>query len=104
MLANAITASPVLAFVRSRWHGNISLRRLFWWDTLAVATLVNAVVAMFSLILLAKGLADTGMWALLHLILLPYNLFLVMAVWRHAQSGSRQRFVTLGWLGATLIA
>lgn len=72
--------------------------------TLAVATLINACVTLFSMILLAKGIADTGMWLLLHLILLPYNLFLVMAVWRHEKSQDTLRMASLGWPGLTLIA
>lgn len=103
MIADACSASPVLGFVRSRWQGDISLCRLFWWDTLAVATLINACVAMFSMILLAKGMANGGLWFLLHLILLPYNLFLVMAVWRHEKSQDILRLATLGWLGLTLV-
>ncbi len=103
-MSNAFVASPVLGFVRARWQGDISLRRLFWWDTLAVATLINAGVAMFAMILLAKGMADGGGWFLLHLLLLPYNLFLVVAVWRHEQSENTLRLATLGWLGLTLVA
>lgn len=103
-MSNVFAASSVLGFVRSRWRGEISLQRLFWWDTLAVATLINAFVAIFAMILLAKGMADGGSWFLLHLMLLPYNLFLVMAVWRHEQSENTIRLTTLGWLGLTLIA
>jgi hypothetical protein len=76
-MTRAFDASPVLGFVRTRWQGDISLRRLFWWDTLAVATLINAAVAIFAMILLARGMADGAGWFLLHLLLLPYNLFLV---------------------------
>jgi hypothetical protein len=103
LIADACSASPVLGFVRSRWQGDVSLHRLFWWDTLAVATLINACVAMFSMILLARGMADGSFWFLLHLILLPYNLFLVIAVWRHEKSQDILRLATLVWLALTLI-
>lgn len=103
-MSNAFSASPVLGFVRTRWQGDISLRRLFWWDTLAVATLINAFVAIFAMILLAKGMADGGGWFLLHLILLPYNIFLVVTVWRHEHSENTLRIATLGWLGLTMLA
>lgn len=96
--------SPFLTFLQTRWRGDVSLGRLFWWDTLAVATLANATVAMLAMILLAKEMADGGLWLLLHLILLPYNLFLVMAVWRHKQSKGSWRIAMLGWLGLTLVA
>jgi hypothetical protein len=102
-MADAFSASPVLVFVRSRRHGDVSLHRLFCWDTLAVATLINAVIVMFSMLLLAKGMAGGSAWFLLHLILLPYNLFLVIAVWRHEQSQDILRLATLGWLALTLI-
>lgn len=103
-MTDSYAESPVRVFFRSRWQGDISLQKLFWWDTLAVATLINAGVALFAIILLAKGMANNGLWLLLHLILLPYNLFLVMAVWRHEKSEYTLRLVTLGWLGVTLIA
>ena len=70
---------------------------------MAVATLINAVVAMFLMMLLAKGMAGGSAWFLLHLILLPYNLFLVIAVWRHEQSQDILRLATMGWLALTLI-
>ena len=76
----------------------------FVTPTLVVATLINAFVAIFAMILLAKGMADGSGWFLLHLILLPYNLFLVVAVWRHEQSENTLRLATLGWLGLTLVA
>ncbi len=97
-------AAPFLTFLRTRWRGEVALGRLFWWDTLAVATLANAGVAMAAMILLSKGLADGGLWLLLHLILLPYNLFLVISVWRHGQCRNALRLATLGWLGLTLVA
>lgn len=99
----AYTASPVFGFFRARWNGDISLPRLFWWDTLAVATLVNAIVAMFSMILLAKGIANTGLWLLLHVTLLPYNIFLVSAIWRNGQSTTPIRTITLAWFLLTVL-
>jgi hypothetical protein len=103
-MVNQFVASPVVMFVRARWQGDVSLRRLFWWDTLAVATLINTFVAILAMILLAKGMTDGSGWLLLHVILLPYNLFLVVAVWRHNQSENKVRLATLGWLGLTLVA
>lgn len=97
-------AAPLLAFILPRWRGEVSLSRLFWWDILAVATLANAIVALVAMILLSKDMGDSGLWLLLHLVLLPYNLFLVLAVWRHPQSRGVLRLTVLTWLGLTLLA
>jgi hypothetical protein len=48
-------------YFRQRWSGRVSLRQLLWWDVFAVATLVNASVALLSLILLTQGVTG-GIW------------------------------------------
>ena len=89
-------------FFRQRWHGRVALRRLFWWDLLAVGTLLNAACAVFALILLAQGLAG-GAWFALQALILPYNLFLVTTVWRHPEASTALRSFALTWLGASLL-
>lgn len=94
--------SPAIAFFQQRWRGAVSRHRLFWWDILSVATLLNATLGMVSLILLTRGM-DGGLWLLLHLLLLPYNLFLVAALWRQADVGLAMRLGVLLWLALTLV-
>lgn len=95
-------ATPGGGFFAPRWRGQVALRRLFWWDLLAVGTLLNAGFAVFALILLTQGLAG-GAWFALQALILPYNLFLVATVWRHPQTSTAARSVALTWLGACLL-
>lgn len=69
------------AFFRDRWRGDIPLRRLFWRDMVAVGSAVNAVTTLAALAVLAAGYAG---WLSLAVFAspIPYNLFLVFAVWR----------------------
>jgi hypothetical protein len=100
-MATTTLAVPAFAFFQRRWNGKVSRHRLFWWDTLTVATLLNASLGIVSLILLARGL-EGGAWLLLHLLLLPYNLFLVAALWRKEDVGALMRFAVLLWLALTV--
>ena len=101
-VAATIAASKGPGFFRQRWHGQVALHQLFWWDLLAVGTLVNAGFVVFSLILLAQGMAG-GYWLTLHALVLPYNLFLVAAVWRHPRAATLQRWLAMAWLGIFLL-
>lgn len=99
---NASVEARPARYFRERWAGRISFHQLFWWEMFGVATLVNASVSLFSLILLTQGVSG-GIWLVLHMILLPYNLFLVTAIWRHRHASLVSRWVALLWLGATLL-
>jgi hypothetical protein len=92
----------IYQFFRRRWQGEVPLRTLFWWDTLAVGTVVNAWVAIITLILLAQGLG-TGIWLALFLVVMPYNLFLVSSLWRHRHATSITQAMSLTWLTGTLL-
>ena len=86
-------------FFRSRWRGEVPLSRVLWRDTLLVGTLLNLASLVVTFVLLKNG-APTALVALVHFSLLPYNLFLVAAVWRVAQRRVWPRFGSLLWLGA----
>jgi len=90
------------AYIGARWNGRIPPRRLVWWEVLTVGTLVNAVAGLASLILLTRGI-DGGTWVALHFLLLPYNVFLLLAVWRTARAGVFHRALAVGWFGCTLL-
>jgi len=92
----------LIQFFLLRWQGRVSHRQLFYWDMLGVATLINATVALISLILLAKGWHGS-IWLLLHAVLIPYNAFLLASVWRHARTPALFRIVGAGWFGMTLL-
>jgi len=100
---NASVDARPASYFRERWAGRISFHQLFWWEMFGVATLLNASVSLFSLILLTQGVSG-GIWLVLHMLLLPYNLFLVTTIWRHADASQVSRCSALVWLWATLLA
>lgn len=90
------------AFFTSRWNGRRSARRLFWWDLMIVGTLINGILGLISLFLLTKGV-DGFVWLVFHLVLVPYNLFLVLSVHRNTESNLIHRGGSIAWFGFTLL-
>ncbi|MGE0500948.1 MAG: hypothetical protein AB7I79_04725 [Rhizobiaceae bacterium] len=95
-------------FFRSRLDGAVPLDRLFWLDMALVGTLINLATSFAALV--ALGLKwPAWAWIAVYLSPLPYNLFLVMAVWRTSASAApgvaaTARAGALAWLIiATLI-
>ena len=84
-------------FFTCRWHGSVDLPLLFWRDMLGVGTLINA-LATFAALIAASQSVDVGAAAALHFAPLPYNLFLVMSVWRSSQTTPLRRAGALAWL------
>ncbi len=72
------------------------MRGLFWRDMVLVGTLVNLLATGVALAMAASDL-PIGLAAAVHFAPLPYNLFLVVAVWRQPP-GQVHRWVALGWL------
>ena len=87
---------PGSGFFASRWVGQVSLPLLFWRDMIGVASLINLAASVGALIAMASGLPPV--WAVvMHFAPLPYNLFLVWAVWRHEQASSTAKLAALVW-------
>lgn len=72
------------------------MRVLFWRDLVLVGTLVNVLFTGVALALAASGLS-IALAAAVHFAPLPYNLFLVAAVWRLPAS-ALHRWASVGWL------
>lgn len=94
-------------FLASRWRGEVSFERLFWFDMLVVGTIVNLVAAALSLILFGLD-APAAVAVAVFFSPLPYNLFLFAVVWRAAgrahSSWVLARLGAVAWLVfATLI-
>jgi hypothetical protein len=71
----------ILGFFSDRWHAQVTLRQLFWLDMLAVGTVINLFASFAALMVVA--LTKEAPWALvLHFLPLPYNAFLLAAIWR----------------------
>ncbi len=89
-------------FFAARWQARVSLSLLFWRDMLGVATLLNLLGGFLVLIVLAQGLQAT--WALvIFFALKPYNLFLLLAVWRSPQRTPLTLLVAGLWFGVMLL-
>lgn len=70
-------------FFARRWRGERAATTLFWTDIVVVASLLN-LLASFAALMLAALHAPTALAVAVYFAPLPYNLFLCLALWRHA--------------------
>ena len=84
-------------FFRSRWRGEAMAGTLFWRDMMFVGSFVNLLTGFVALMLVAQGVV-IWMAALVHFVCLPYNAFLVMALWRTPRCSQLMRWTSLVWL------
>ncbi len=75
---------PKAGFLAARWRGEVPISRLFWWDMAVVGSAVNVVTTIAALVALGVKVS-TPVALAIHLLALPYNLFLFLAVWRTAE-------------------
>jgi len=83
-------------FLVSRWRRQVPQGVLFWRDMVLVGTLVNVVFTVVALIFAASS-SNMALAAAVHFAPLPYNLFLVAALWRLPDAGVL-RWASLAWL------
>lgn len=86
-----------IGFFAGRWQGRVALPVLFWRDMLMVGSGINLVAGFVVLMLLAQGVS-LGLAIALHVLPLPYNLFLAMAVWRSPQASMLTTSAAALWL------
>ena len=72
-------------YFRRRWRGELPLARVFWNDMLLVGTIVNATTTLLSIFLVTSGVAK-ALAAATFFSPLPFNIFLVVSVWRSADA------------------
>ncbi len=89
-------------FLRSRWRGETSLAMLYWRDLLAVGSFINLLTGFAALMLAAQGVSLV-IAAGVHFALLPYNVFLVVALWRTPRCSRIMAWTSLVWLGAVTV-
>jgi hypothetical protein len=98
------------ARLRTLWGGDVPLNEAFWSYAVWYGVLLNFTVSVLFMFLLA---ADAGAPLLLPVFLLPipYNVFVIVAVWRSADRypGPRKwadlaRFGTVIWMIALTAA
>ena len=98
----AVAEGIAPAFFRLRWQGRMGWRTLFWRDLLLVGSLLSATATLTALVLLSRGEAP-GTALAVHLLPLPYGLFMVGSLWRTPQSPALARWASLVWLALTLL-
>jgi hypothetical protein len=76
--------STIASFVQSRWRGEAPLATVFWRDTIIVGTALNVLTGLAAIVLLVSGV-PAAIALLVHFSLLPWNVFLFLAVWRTAE-------------------
>ena len=84
-------------FFAGRWQGRVPLPVLFWRDMLMVGSGINLAAGFVVLMLIAQGMS-LGLAIAIHFLLLPYNLFLAMAVWRSPQASRVTTSAAALWL------
>ena len=84
-------------YLSRRWRGEAPLSRLYWRDMLAVGSFFNLLTGFIALMLLAKGV-DSVVAATVHFVMLPYNVFLVLALWRTPQRSQFMAWTAVLWL------
>ncbi|MGE5768372.1 MAG: hypothetical protein ACM35H_14380 [Bacteroidota bacterium] len=98
---------PVTAFLRARWRGELPLRTALWWDMALVGSVVNLAAMLAALLLLARGAPDL-LGAAVYFAPLPYNLLLLVSVWRSAEraggpGAQGARALALAWLALAVL-
>jgi len=65
------------------WRGEETLARAFWEYAILYGTLANVIVMIGMFAAIAAG-ASAWIIAVLYVLTVPYNVFVVVAVWRSA--------------------
>ena len=89
-------------FIGSRWRGETSAAVVYWRDVLAVGSIINLFTGFAALMLAAQGV-NLLIAAVVHFAMLPYNVFLVVALWRTPSRTQIMAWTSLIWLGAVTV-
>lgn len=83
-------------FFVARLSGQLPLKTVFVNDMLITGTMINVLATVIALIVLIR--TDNGVLAVaLHALPLPYNAFLVLAVWRASGHDSLALILAAVW-------
>lgn len=85
-----------------RWRGQIPLTVLLWRDMLGVGTVINLTATILAVAVIVHDGPD-WLALVLHLLPLPYNLFLCAALWRRPDRNTLASLIAGGWLAATTL-
>ena len=81
----------------SRWRGETALAVLYWKDIVVVGSVINLVTGFAALMLAAQGV-HLAIAVAVHFALLPYNAFLVVALWRTPRCSRAMAWTSVLWL------
>jgi len=92
-----VTQASSCGFVGRRWRGETALAVLYWRDIVVVGSVINLATGFAALMLAAQGV-NLMVAAAVHFALLPYNTFLVVALWRTPRCGRAMAWTSVLWL------
>jgi hypothetical protein len=76
-------APPARSVLPRLWSGEVPLARAFWEYAILAGSLLNLLTSLLAMAVLTIG--DAGLVALgIYLLPIPYNILMVVAVWRSA--------------------
>ncbi len=79
----AASRHRTIKLVKCLWAGELPLRQAFWQYAVGYGLLINLVTSLAFLALIARD-ANTVLIVLAFALPVPYNVLVVMAVWRSA--------------------
>ena len=102
-MATREARGPLVFFVR-RWRREVPMAVLFWRDMVVTGSLLNLAAAFAGLMALGFK-ADLPVALAIFHAPLPYNIFIVAAIWRTAEiaGAAGARLGALVWLVAVTI-
>lgn len=86
----------------SRWRGETAPAVLYWKDIVVVGSVINLVTSFAALMLAAQGV-HLAIAVAVHFSLLPYNAFLVMALWRTPRCSRAMVWTSALWLVVMMV-
>jgi hypothetical protein len=76
-------SSSLIGYFGRLWSGAMPLSRVFWTDMLIIGSAVNLAAMLLAILLFIAG-APVWLGVFIHFSPLPYNILLLLAVWRSA--------------------
>jgi hypothetical protein len=102
----SLPRSPI-AYLGAMWRGEVPLSQVVWRDMVLVGTVLNIVAMGLAFLVVVLGASMTAFIAI-HFLPVPYNIFLVAAVWRSAERAPvdqawAARIGSVAWLLAAFV-
>jgi hypothetical protein len=86
----------IVDFFTTRLNGRAPFKKVFINDMLVIGTMINVIATSIALVVMIQ--TDNAILAvILHALPLPYNAFLVLAVWRSSGHDSLALMLAAVW-------